>query len=170
MHRFSAIRHCGEQRARVARASTFLNASAAKPGSFASLVDLGRSWLPSSLRHFGAVYTDDLEQSTALAACGCLPHSVSFIGDLTALIGEGYGQIKCRRATRVPASGNDNRRSRGRTTRYRSRRGSRAWASSCAVISAGRVPSKSPGPSPRRSAPAPVPSAPWSSAASAPRC
>lgn len=64
----------------------FLDAGKVKSGAFASLVDLGRSWLPASLRHFAAIHTDDLEQSSELAARGRLPQEASFVADLAALV------------------------------------------------------------------------------------
>lgn len=63
----------------------FLNADHLKEGSFASLVDLGRSWLPESLRRVEVVATDDREQSSMMARSGKMNHAGPYRFDLTEL-------------------------------------------------------------------------------------
>lgn len=63
----------------------FLDATWLAPGAFASLVDLGRSWNPDTLRSTEVVATDDREQSAALAAEGSLSLIGRFAYDLAEL-------------------------------------------------------------------------------------
>jgi alanine dehydrogenase len=63
----------------------FLNADHLKAGGFASLVDLGRSWLPESLRRIEVVATDDRQQSSMMAASGKMNHAGPYHFDLTEL-------------------------------------------------------------------------------------
>lgn len=64
----------------------FLDARAMKPNSFASLVDLGRSWITETLGAFDPVYTDDAAQSAVLASSHAAFAAKEFAGDLGSLI------------------------------------------------------------------------------------
>ncbi len=64
----------------------FLDPAWLPPGSFASLVDLGRSWLPDGLTLIDRLVTDDHEQSRAIAAAGKLPPAIRFRADLADVV------------------------------------------------------------------------------------
>jgi alanine dehydrogenase len=69
----------------------FLDANNLKAGAFATLVDLGRSWLPDSLQRIEVVATDDRQQSSMMAASGKMNHAGPYHFDLTELT-EGLGK------------------------------------------------------------------------------
>lgn len=62
----------------------FIDAHALKPGSFATLTDLARAWLPQSLPAFDTIYVDDLAQEAAMATKLAPPELVA--GDLAGLV------------------------------------------------------------------------------------
>ena len=65
----------------------FLDPAWVGPGGFVAAVDLGRHWLPGSLRRsFDLLATDDHRQSEALGAAGKLPFPGPFDADLGDLI------------------------------------------------------------------------------------
>jgi ornithine cyclodeaminase/alanine dehydrogenase len=53
----------------------FLDGAWLRPGAFAAMVDLGRSWKGDTIRDFDVMATDDRAQSTVLAADGKLAHA-----------------------------------------------------------------------------------------------
>lgn len=57
-----------------------------RPGTFAAMVDLGRSWKTETLADLDIVATDDRTQSQVLAAEGKLAHAGPWAADLTELI------------------------------------------------------------------------------------
>lgn len=65
----------------------FLDAAWLRPGTFANLVDLGRSWHGASLKRLDIVATDDREQSEDQAKVGRLPYTGRFDADLAQLVG-----------------------------------------------------------------------------------
>lgn len=66
----------------------FLDGAWLKPGAFANLVDLGRSWHGASLERLDIVATDDREQSEDQAKFGRLPYTGRFDADLAQLAGD----------------------------------------------------------------------------------
>jgi alanine dehydrogenase len=64
----------------------FLDAAWLRPGAFANLVDLGRSWQCATLERLDIVATDDREQSEDQAKLGRLPYSGRFDADLAQLV------------------------------------------------------------------------------------
>lgn len=68
----------------------FLDGRHLRPGAFASMVDLGRSWIPETIRDFDVVATDDRVQSSELAADGKLAHTGPWAADLTELVDDSY--------------------------------------------------------------------------------
>lgn len=64
----------------------FLDAAWLRPGAFANLVDLGRSWRSATLERLDIVATDDREQSEDQAKAGRLPYSGRFDADLAQLV------------------------------------------------------------------------------------
>ncbi len=55
------------------------------PGAFASAVDLGRSWMPGTLRAVDILATDEHEQTRVLAAMGRMAFAGPYDADLTEL-------------------------------------------------------------------------------------
>lgn len=64
----------------------FLDGRRLRPGAFAGMVDLGRSWKTETLADLDIVATDDRVQSRALAAEGRLAHPGPWAADLAELI------------------------------------------------------------------------------------
>lgn len=64
----------------------FLDARDVKLTSFVAAVDLGRSWIADSLRAFGQIYTDDMDQSLSVQSYGKIADCVKFSGDLAQLV------------------------------------------------------------------------------------
>lgn len=64
----------------------FINGAWLKPGAFASMVDLGRSWRPETLGVVDIVATDDRAQSDAIAAEGKLLRIGPWAADLGDLV------------------------------------------------------------------------------------
>lgn len=64
----------------------FLDGGWLKPGAFAAMVDLGRSWRPETIRDFDVMATDDRVQSTVIAADGKLAHAGPWPADLADLV------------------------------------------------------------------------------------
>lgn len=64
----------------------FLDGAWLKPGAFAAMVDLGRSWRPETIRDFEIMATDDRAQSTVVAADGKLAHAGPWPADLADLV------------------------------------------------------------------------------------
>jgi len=64
----------------------FLDGRRLRPGAFAAMVDLGRSWKPETLAALDVVATDERVQSRALAAEGKLAHLGPWAADLIELI------------------------------------------------------------------------------------
>lgn len=64
----------------------FLDACTLPPGALAAMVDLGRSWRADSVAAFDHSFTDDREQSRALAGDNPTFASMRFSGDLGALV------------------------------------------------------------------------------------
>lgn len=60
----------------------FLDPDWLKPGAFASLVDLGRSWQPAGMAALDGLVTDDMPQAEGLAAHGHVIHKGPFTVDL----------------------------------------------------------------------------------------
>jgi alanine dehydrogenase len=60
----------------------FLDGGWLKPGAFAAMVDLGRSWRRDTIRDLDVMATDDRAQSKALAADGKLAHAGPWAADL----------------------------------------------------------------------------------------
>jgi ornithine cyclodeaminase/alanine dehydrogenase len=60
----------------------FLDGGWLKPGAFAAMVDLGRSWKRETIRDFDVMATDDRAQSKVLAADGKLAHAGPWPADL----------------------------------------------------------------------------------------
>jgi alanine dehydrogenase len=60
----------------------FLDGGWLKPGAFAAMVDLGRSWKRETIRGFDVMATDDRAQSEMLAAEGKLAHAGPWPADL----------------------------------------------------------------------------------------
>lgn len=65
----------------------FLDAKWLRPGAFANLVDLGRSWHDDSLAQLEIIATDDLEQSLDQIQTGRLHYRGRFDADLAQLVG-----------------------------------------------------------------------------------
>ena len=82
---------------REAGSAPFIDASNVKAGAFASLVDLARPWLPSTLEQFDSIIIDDKIQEAGMKDPMVSPELVS--GDLADLI-----------LDRVPLSIDDDRR------------------------------------------------------------
>ncbi len=66
--------------------SPFLDGRWLKPGAFAAMVDLGRSWRPETIRDFDLMATDDRAQSAVIAADGKLAHAGPWPADLASLV------------------------------------------------------------------------------------
>ena len=64
----------------------FLDGGWLKPGAFAAMVDLGRSWRPDTIRDFDIMATDDRAQSKVVAADGKLAHRGPWPADLADLV------------------------------------------------------------------------------------
>ncbi len=64
----------------------FLDGAWLRPGAFASMADLGRSWRPETLDDIDIVATDDREQSDAIAAAGKLVRGGPWAADLADLV------------------------------------------------------------------------------------
>ena len=64
----------------------FIDGAWLKPGAFASMVDLGRSWRSETLGVIDIVATDDREQSDAIAAEGKLARAGPWAADLADLV------------------------------------------------------------------------------------
>jgi ornithine cyclodeaminase/alanine dehydrogenase-like protein (mu-crystallin family) len=64
----------------------FLDGGWLKPGAFAAMVDLGRSWRPDTIRDLDVMTTDDRTQSKILAADGKLAHRGPWPADLADLV------------------------------------------------------------------------------------
>ena len=64
----------------------FLECRWLKPGAFASMVDLGRSWTRAALADFDRLHTDDRQQSDELVRQSQLPAERAFDGDLGSLL------------------------------------------------------------------------------------
>lgn len=60
----------------------FLDGAWLRPGAFAAMVDLGRSWKRETIRDFDVMATDDRAQSKVLAADGKLAHAGPWPADL----------------------------------------------------------------------------------------
>jgi ornithine cyclodeaminase/alanine dehydrogenase len=69
---------------RVPGSEPFIDAAAVEPGAFASLVDLARPWLPSSLEKFDGIIIDDTVQEATMKEQMVPRELVS--GDLTDLV------------------------------------------------------------------------------------
>lgn len=69
---------------RANEAKPFIDARAVEPGTFASLVDLGQPWCPSSLKHFDEIIIDDKEQEASMKSPMVAANLVS--GDLADLV------------------------------------------------------------------------------------
>jgi ornithine cyclodeaminase/alanine dehydrogenase-like protein (mu-crystallin family) len=69
---------------RIPGSDPFIDAAALKPDSFATLVDLGRPWRPSSLEQFDSIIIDDKIQETTMKDQMVSPELVT--GDLTDLV------------------------------------------------------------------------------------
>lgn len=70
----------------------FLDARRMRGGATAIMVDLGRSWRPEAVSAFDACFTDDMEQSRALAGNNPAFQAMSFAGDLPGLVTRGSGR------------------------------------------------------------------------------
>jgi ornithine cyclodeaminase/alanine dehydrogenase len=66
--------------------TSFLDPDWLSPGSFASAVDLGRSWLADKLRGCDRLVTDDHAQSRVVAAAGLLGWSGAYDADLGEIV------------------------------------------------------------------------------------
>jgi ornithine cyclodeaminase/alanine dehydrogenase len=77
----------------------FLDARRLRAGATAIMVDLGRSWRPEAVTAFDACFTDDMEQSGALAGNNPVFQAMSFAGDLPGLVTGGSG--RCHDDTRL---------------------------------------------------------------------
>lgn len=64
----------------------FLNARELKPGSFTSMVDLGRSWISTSFNSFNRIVIDDITQEAHVAQP--MVNKKLIVGDLQDLIGK----------------------------------------------------------------------------------
>jgi ornithine cyclodeaminase/alanine dehydrogenase len=64
----------------------FLDGAWLKPGAFAAMVDLGRSWKRETIRDLDVMATDDCAQSRVLAADGKLAHDGPWPADLADLV------------------------------------------------------------------------------------
>jgi ornithine cyclodeaminase/alanine dehydrogenase len=64
----------------------FLDGSWIKPGAFAAMVDLGRSWRAETIRALDVMATDDRAQSKVLAADGKLAHAGPWPASLADLV------------------------------------------------------------------------------------
>lgn len=64
----------------------FLDGAWLKPGAFAAMVDLGRSWRPETIHDLDVMATDDRAQSTVIAADGKLAHAGPWPADLADLV------------------------------------------------------------------------------------
>jgi ornithine cyclodeaminase/alanine dehydrogenase len=69
----------------AANFAPFLDGAWLKPGAFAAMVDLGRSWRQETIRDFDLMATDDRAQSKVLAADGKLAHAGPWPADLADL-------------------------------------------------------------------------------------
>jgi ornithine cyclodeaminase/alanine dehydrogenase-like protein (mu-crystallin family) len=63
----------------------FLDGGWLRPGAFAAMVDLGRSWRPETIRDLDVMATDDRGQSKIIAADGKLAHAGPWTADLADL-------------------------------------------------------------------------------------
>jgi alanine dehydrogenase len=64
----------------------FLDGNWLKPGAFAAMVDLGRSWRRETIRDLDVMATDDRTQSAVIAADGKLAHAGPWPADLADLV------------------------------------------------------------------------------------
>jgi ornithine cyclodeaminase/alanine dehydrogenase len=64
----------------------FLDGGWLRPGAFAAMVDLGRSWRRETIRDLDIMATDERAQSTLLAAEGKLAHAGPWPADLADLV------------------------------------------------------------------------------------
>lgn len=66
----------------------FLDAGLVKRGAFVAAVDLGRSWIDTSLSSFDRLYTDEIEQAEFLQTSGSISSRISFDGDLFDIVSD----------------------------------------------------------------------------------
>ena len=78
----------------------FLDGAWLKPGAFAAMVDLGRSWRRETISDFDVMATDDRTQSNILAAEGKLAHAGPWPADLADFVaGRHPGRTGARQRT-----------------------------------------------------------------------